>query len=134
MGFLRRQKKGMSLPPDIVQTMAAVGRFEFDPQGDDADANVVSEIFPTLYPIAQSNPDEFIAALADAVVPVGGWAVYGGARTVFNLLGREVDHADYRSMLSAALHFLRDRGASKGDLNSYEWEFWVQNEGGPESW
>jgi hypothetical protein len=124
----------MSLPPDIVQIMAAVGRFEFDPQGDDADAKVVSEIFPTLYPIAQSNPDEFIAALAGAVVPVGGWAVYGGAKTVFNLLGRKVDHPDYRSMLSTGLHFLRDRGASKGDLDSYEWEFWVQNEGGPESW
>ena len=113
--------------------MAVVGRHEFDPSAAD-NGDEFSQIYPLLYPLAQSNPNEFVAALARAVLPPGGWAVYGAARTVPELLGRDFDHADYRTMLSAALHFLRDSGASRCDLNDYEWEFWTRNEGGPESW
>lgn len=133
MPLFRRQQSGFRLPDNIVQMMTVVGKFEFDSEGFD-NVDEFTQIYPRLYPLAQSNPDEFVSALAKAVLPVGGWAVYGGTKTVFNLLGQEYNDRNYRIMLSAALHFLRENGASRNDLNSYEWEFWIENEGGPDSW
>ena len=135
MSIFGRQKKSRGLlPVNIESMMSMVGRFEFDPEGSNVDVAEFSEIYPLLLPLAQADSREFVATLAQATLPAGGWAVYGGARTVANLLGWEFDHSDYRAMLSAALHHVRDSGVSREKLNSYEWRFWLDNEGGAETW
>jgi hypothetical protein len=115
--------------------METFGRFEFDPQGSGIDAAYVWESFQApLLPLTQTDPDAFVTSLAEAVVHVGGWAAYGAAHTVMNLLDGRLDHSSYRAILEVSLQFLRDNGVPNNRLNGYEWEFWLNNQGQSEPW
>ncbi|MGW5663494.1 hypothetical protein ACWEWG_25865 [Streptomyces sp. NPDC003758] len=88
--FGRRQRSSVpsGLPADIVSRVTHYGRHEFDPQnyhGPDINAT----IYQSLYPLASADPAGFTERLSAAVLPVGGWAVYGGERLVPDLCDRE---------------------------------------------
>jgi len=80
MGFFRRRydqsARRDKLPADIVSLMVRFGQYEFDPSrsGDDA-GRIWMETQSPLQPFTQADPAGFMAALAEATLPVGGWAV-----------------------------------------------------------
>jgi hypothetical protein len=124
--LFRSQKKVTSLlPSDLVRKMELYGQFEFDYQSvDSAAATMVSQMLPELYPKATANPDSFISELAAAVLPRGGWAVYGGERLVRDLIGTDSRHPDFLKMLDAAMVFLRSNGYGTGHIAPYEMDIW----------
>jgi hypothetical protein len=125
-----------NLPSNIVSMMEQFGRFEFDPMGTgiiDA-GSVWGSLIAPLMPYAQSDTTGFLRALADAVLPAGGWAVYGGERLVKEVLSGDLDDPSYAAMLTAALNFLRECGVPNTRLNGYEWSFWQRTKGRTEPW
>jgi hypothetical protein len=114
------------LPADIVRRMDFYGRVEFSPQqsGPDAANRVNDLIYQPLYPIASANPNEFIGELAAAVLPVGGWAVYGGERCVRDLINTQTRHPGFVAMIDAAMAFLRSQGYGTSYVAPYELAIW----------
>src|SRR3954470_11758054 len=90
MTVFRRGPSAGRLPGNVVPRMERFGRFEFDPLNSDLDATVVwSELQAPFLDFAQAEPDRFTSALVAEVLPAGGFALYGAARTVWNLLGSD---------------------------------------------
>jgi hypothetical protein len=114
------------LPADIVRRMEYYGRFEFAPQQSEPDApRLINElIYQPLYPLASVDPDRFISELAAAVLPVGGWAVYGGERCVRDLLNTQTRHPGFVAMIDAAITFLQGQGYGMMHVAPYEYDVW----------
>lgn len=124
-----------SLPSNIVPMMEQFGRFEFDPRPGSVDAgDVWRTLVAPLMPFAQGDSAAFLRALADAVVPVGGWAAYGAECLVKELLSGDLDDPSYASIMTVALHFLRACGVPGIRLNGYERSFWERTTGRTEPW
>ena len=125
-----------SLPVNIVSMMDQFGRFEFDPMGAGVvDASGVwQNLVVPLLPYAQADPAGFLRDLADAVVPAGGWAAYGGERLVKELLSGDLEDPSYDRIMTVALHFLRACGVPSLRLNGYESSFWARTTGRTEPW
>jgi hypothetical protein len=70
--------------------------------------------------------DAYIATLAAVVLPVGEWAVYGGARSVWDLLGPDNTHPDYYAMLDASIDFIRTLGIPFAAVRGYEQMRWSE--------
>jgi hypothetical protein len=132
--FGRRNDLTSRLPEDIAQRMEVYGRFEFDPQSFLDDTPPINElIYQPLYPIASADGDAFIAGLAAAVLPVGGWAVFGGQRAVRDLTGdRRPNHPGYVSMLDAAIRFVISQGYGPHQMAITEREEWKRLRPGEE--
>lgn len=123
------------LPADIVAKMETFGRFEFDPVGSGFDAGYIwTQLVAPLLPAAQADSAGFLRELAGAVLPVGGWAVYGGSHLVKELLSGDLDDPSYHAMMAASLDFLRELGVPNLRLNGYESLFWSQHKGRTEPW
>jgi hypothetical protein len=115
--------------------MEEFGRFEFDPPGSGIDGSRVwNDLQSPLLPFAQSNPSGFVESLAKTTIPIGGWAVYGAARTVANLVDPEFESPAHDSLRNGSLQFLRDNGVPNNRLSAYEWQYWVSHRGGEEPW
>lgn len=116
--FSKRQQQNLNqyaLPGDIVSKMERFGRFEFDPQGSSGEMGDFGDLMIELYSFASAEPEGFLVALAEAVLPFSGWAGYGASRTVWEVLspGRGSplrEHAAYISIMNAAIQFLRANG------------------------
>jgi hypothetical protein len=126
--FGKRIQSRSLLPSDIVQRMEYYGRFEFSPQESEPDAprRINELIYKPLYPIASADPDRFITELAAAVLPTGGWAVYGGERSVWDLLSSETRHPGFVAMVDAALKFLFSQGYGMMHVTPYERDVWCE--------
>jgi len=123
-------RRSNRLPADIVAKMETFGQFEFDPAGSQVDPGYVwTQLVAPLLPAAQADSAGFLRELAAAVLPAGGWAVYGGSRLVKELLSGDLDDPSYHAMMSAALDFLRELGVPNLRLNGYEWQFWTEHKG-----
>jgi hypothetical protein len=115
--------------------MELFGRYEFDSsRSPDPVLNVWTDIVSPLLADAQRDPHGFLAALADRVVPAGGWAVYGGERLVKELLSGDFDDPSYHRMMDGALDFLRSQGIPPMRLNGHEWGRWTSTRGGTQDW
>jgi hypothetical protein len=116
------------VPADIARRMDYYGRCEFSPQqsGADSAAKINELVYQPLYPVASADPDTFISQLASAVLPVGGWAVYGGERCVRDLINAQTRHPDFVAMIDAAMAFLRSQGYGLEHVAPYELEVWRQ--------
>ncbi|WP_369034099.1 MULTISPECIES: hypothetical protein [Streptomyces] len=129
--FRRSPVDETALPPDIVHRMGLYGRWEFDRSGSGPDIDVPALIYVPLHPPASADPGGFVERLADAVLPVGGWAAYGGSHCVRDLLAQsQNEHPRYLDMLDTALDFLHGRGVPSALLNGYEWSRWCATHGG----
>jgi len=115
--------------------MERFGRFEFDPTGVDIDATAVwSELQAPLLEFAQSDAERFVTELVRAVLPVGGFAFFGAARTIWNLLGPDFRHPGYDTVRMAALQFFRANGVPNSRLSANDWQFWLRNRAQDEPW
>ncbi|MFF0204854.1 hypothetical protein [Streptomyces sp. NPDC005017] len=132
MALFPRTPRATRLPADVVARMERFGRFEFDPVGTDIDASDVwAELQAPFLPFAQSDPEGFARALADAVLPAGGFALFGAARTVWNLVGSDFGSPAYDAVRMAALEFFRANGVPSGRLSADDWRFWQENRSEP---
>lgn len=136
MGFFSRHQNQPELPSDIISMMERFGRFEFDPQGSSEDeARAMGSIEPKLFPFASTDPEGFLVALAEAVLPVGGWAAYGAERIIWSLLGQSFSQRPlYKAIMSSSLEFLRTNGVPPMRLNDYEWNHWLDSGGTIDTW
>lgn len=137
MGFFSRRQKQPALPSDIVSIMERYGRYEFNPQTRAISPEDIGQLMGDLYPFASTDPDGFLTALADAVLLVRGWAVYGASRLIWELLSSSPEgrqHPLYKAIMSTALEFLRTQGVSLGMLRGYEREHWLASGGTMDTW
>lgn len=125
-----RKRSGPSLRPSIAQDLVVYGQFEFDPTNSNTDSSwIYDNLYQPYLDWAKNDPDEFTTQLAAAVLPVGGWAVYGGQRLVVDLITSRYDGTGYRSMQDAALDWLHEQGVSSGQLSGHEFERWLNTRG-----
>jgi tetratricopeptide (TPR) repeat protein len=127
------------LPNDIVRKMERFGQYEFNSQTSGVDPAEMGQLLGDLYPVASADPDGFMVALAEAVLPVGGWAVYGASRTIWELLSPSASpsirqHPSYNAIMNDALEFLRTKGRSFMMLRPYEQDHWVASGGTRDTW
>src|SRR5712691_1539152 len=137
MGFFSRRQKQPALPSDIISMMERFGRYEFNPQTSAYDGEDIGRLMAELYPFASTDPDGFLVALAEAVLPVGGWAVYGASRTIWELLSSSASahqNPSYNAIMNAALAFLRTNGVSFMMLRGYEQNHWLASGGTMDTW
>lgn len=139
MGFFRRRQQepaGNALPPNIVSLMERFGRYEMDPEGSGEDSSKIwMETQSPLRPFATSDPEGFLIALAGAAVPVGGYAVYGASRTLFEFIKPPFDkHPAYIAIMTGAIQFLRANGVPPMRVRPYEWQHWADMGGTRETW
>ena len=134
--FGRRPRASASsqLPGDIVGRVTHYGQHEFDPRGYRG-PDINATVYQILYPQASADPAGFTERLSAALLPAGGWAVYGGARLVPDLCDRQQISGlpAYLALLDAALDFLHDSGVGRDHLNHYEWQRWCETRG-PHAW
>lgn len=139
MGFFRKRQDqrpdGYSLPADIVDCVARFGRYEVDPEGSGEQGEEQGRMMIDLYSFASAEPERFIADLADAVLPVGGWAVYGASRTVWELVtSPDKQHPAYKAIMDGAIAFLRSNGLPPMRVRGYEWDYWLDSGGTRDTW
>jgi hypothetical protein len=131
----RKAPGGSRLPPNIVKMLEEYGHFAWDPPGSGIDGGYVwSTLQSPLVPFSQSDRAGFLSALANAVLPVGGWPAFGAERMMIDLVGGDVDDPNYDSIMTTSLDFLRERGVPNSRLTGYEWQFWQKHEGSTEPW
>lgn len=132
MGFFRRFKGQPSntnaLPSDLIHMMERFGRYEFRQPGSENDGTGIwMQTQAPLLPFASADPDGFLVALARAVLPVGGWAVVGASRTIFEVISSPDSfgqHPSYIAIMDASLEFLRTSGVPSVLLNGREEIYW----------
>lgn len=109
----RITQQGLRLPAGIDEFLETFGRFEFDPQGSGVDPNA-GYWMPALYELSEQDRGAFIEAIADVSFRCGGWALYGGDRTVMNMVGiyPEVNDPAYLRLLDASIAFVVSQSAN----------------------
>jgi hypothetical protein len=139
--FRRRQKQHSNeheLSGDIISMMERLGRYEFNPQASTDNPAEIGQLIGDLYSSASADPGGFLVALAEAVLPVGGWAVYGASCTLWECFGSDIEafrqHPSYNAIMSAAIDFLRANGVPPMMVKGYEWQYWVNNGGTSDTW
>lgn len=135
-GKSQKQPARPTLPRNIVSLMERFGRFEFYPQARNENSMEIGmEWAEQVFPVAQADPEGFMKDLADAVLPVGGWAVYGASRTLWEAFGsaRKSDpNPSYNAIMSAAINFLLSNGVLP--VRGYEMDYWIRNGRTNEEW
>lgn len=140
MGIFNKRQKQPALPNNIVDIMERFGRIGFD-SAHGKDVGDVGEIWGELagqvFPVARADPESFLVALANAVVPVGGWAVYGASRLLWDALsltGEFDQNPSYNAIMDAGIEFLRANRVPIASVSGYEWQHWVARGGTRETW
>lgn len=139
MGFFKRSQQPHSLlPNDFVTSMELFGRFQFDPTGTGVgrgiDIGRIGVNEADLYFLAQPDPAAFVTAISEAVLPVGGWAVYGASRLIRSLLGFDYSDPAADVIRMAGLQWMRDNNVPPIRIAEVDWEFWLKHGGENESW
>lgn len=132
MGIFRRPKGQHSntnaLPSDLIRMMERFGRYEFRQPGSENDGtDIWMQTQAPLLPLASADPDGFLVALARAVLQVGGWAVVGASRTIFEVISSPDSfgqHPSYIALMDTSLEFLRASGVPSVLLNGREEIYW----------
>lgn len=62
--------------------------------------------------------------MADALLPLGGWPVYGAADLLVTTIFEPDDHPAYVNLLLASLELKRAARVSEACLSVYEERFW----------
>ncbi len=120
MGLFSKKSKS-PLPADIVPRMARYGQARWSLEWDAFTPGPFDEEIRGMPPDAQRS---WVAALSEAVVPVGGWAIYGAEETVMKALGHPVDLPAYRAILEGAFDFQRSAGVWESQLSINERVYW----------
>jgi hypothetical protein len=111
------------LPADIVEKLDTWGRFRFDPQRATIDVSEIGALEYDMWQLAQADSDAFVSSIAAAVLPHGGWAVYGAAQMVMSVVGGAPNHPAFDELMEASLEVLVESGVPTVYLNPYELDF-----------
>lgn len=125
MGIFRRQTRG-PLPPDIVVRMEERGRVRSEGFRNDLTEAQERDFLS----LSQAEQEAYVDALAEAVLPVGGWGVLGAADLLVKAVFEPEDRPSYVRLLLAALELKRAARVSDIALSIYEGEFWRQHNPG----
>lgn len=82
--------------------------------------------------LSQGEKEAYVDALAEAVLPLGGWAVLGAADLLVKAIFEPEDRPSYVKLLLAALELKRAVRVSDIALSMYEIEFWRRHNPGRE--
>ncbi len=131
MGLFRRRAV---LPPNLVEILDQYGRWAFDPPGSGIDVfNIgheqltapILQAYGSGLEAAGKATDALSDALAEVVLPIGGWPVYGAYKLVLDFRDSVSYPSDVR-LMEAGLEFLRSRGVPWNMyLSPFEKDFWM---------
>lgn len=117
MGIFSRKPRS-PLPPDIAAQMEERGRVRSE--------GFTSELTKTqdqhFLGLSQEEKEAYVDALADTILPLGGWAVLGAADLLVKAVFEPDDRPSYVSVLLAALELKRAVRVSDIALSVYESE------------
>ncbi|MFC4106127.1 hypothetical protein [Micromonospora zhanjiangensis] len=114
--------------------MEDFARYEMLGDASGIDSSQVWPMVGSMLPVAQSNRDGFLTAVAETVTPVGGWAAYGASRLVAEVIDSDFEEETARVILDGAVTFLRQHGVPPQRLRTYEWLFWLSHGGSIDNW
>ncbi|MFJ5812094.1 hypothetical protein [Streptomyces sp. NPDC093093] len=120
-----RPARGM--PPQTPLRMEILGRHTA--KGPDSTLDTMHIWTVCLQPYLNVTPED----LAEAVLPVGGWAVYGASRCLRELGTHDDNGPAYGAVWDAGLEFYRSTGVSTAHLSFHDHQRWIQRHG-PDSW
>ncbi len=130
MGFFKRHTRPR-LPADVIDAMARYGAAAWREDYDKSDVVAFdSETYRYDSELRAMPPDQqraWVEKLAERVLPVGGWPVYGAEELVRKaLIGDRREIPAYHQILEAKLAFQREGGIWWGQLRGDEKSFWRQ--------
>lgn len=129
MGLFNRQPRDDGpLPPDIAAQMEERGRVRSE--GFKSDLTEAQDRH--FLSLSQGEQEAYVDALAEAILPLGGWAVLGTADLLVKAVFEPEDHPSYVKLLLAALELKRAVRVSDVALSMYEGEFWRRHNPGRE--
>ncbi|WBC09362.1 hypothetical protein [Micromonospora sp. WMMA1947] len=114
--FARRPREPAErFPGDLLGVLERFGRFESGPQGSEADYDeFVRRLFVPYVEQANNDPHDFFSDLQAVVADdAGGYATFGAARLVWELLTGEVKYkppAPALALVRAGIEFKRAHG------------------------
>ncbi len=111
------------LPTDVLARMAEYGQASWNLEYAILEPAPFDEELGRMRPEAQA---EWVAALSEEVLPVGGWAAYGAAEVLMKALGHPVQLESYCAILEASLQFQRDAGVWDSQLTPNEQLYWQE--------
>jgi hypothetical protein len=82
--------------------------------------------------LSQEEQEAYVDALAETIVPIGGWALLGAADLLVQAVFEPDDHPAYVKLLLAAIELQRAARVSDIALSTYETMFWRQHNPGRE--
>lgn len=125
----------MKLPSDVVWLMDTYGRVQLGrPPAGAPPRGTWTRRLSSLRDLAALDEAAFVAALARAVVPAGGWAALGAARALPAVTRAVEGHPGYEAIMDAAIAFLRDRGVPSNRTSGTEWTYWLARGGRTDTW
>jgi hypothetical protein len=102
----------------VIPGLEPFGRFEFDPQGSDVDVSKLITNDYALLKLKQQDPDRFIAEIAAAAIPAGGWTLFGAMKLLweYDYLKAVPDNPDATAILMAGAEVARSMGVPYAQL------------------
>ncbi|MFJ9078671.1 hypothetical protein ACIRO3_26030 [Streptomyces sp. NPDC102278] len=114
-------------PPETPLRMEILGRHTA--KGPDSTLDTTHIWTVCLQPYLNVSPED----LAEAVLPLGGWSVYGASRCLRELGTHDENGAAYGAIWDAGLKFYRSTGVSTAHLSFNDHQRWIRRHG-PDSW
>jgi hypothetical protein len=142
MALFRRQGTRQAALPlrRLPDAMIRFGRFEYykNASGENA-SDIYRDIIAPMYEAASADPAVFVESLRHQTAGEGGWAAYGAAHLVWEVLSSDqlaqlTDDSSYKAIAHASLEFLRASGAPPKMLTGYEWKHWIASGGTIDTW
>jgi hypothetical protein len=116
------------LPPDIVAQMEKMGRLRSIGHSTEETLAMEEQFLGSMEEhflgLSQEEKQTYVDALADTLLPPGGWAAYGAASLLVKTMFEPDDYPAYVKLLLTSLEFKRTARVSEQALSLYELEFW----------
>lgn len=138
MGLFSRRSQGTGraegsyLPANVIPGLEPFGRFEFEPVGSTFDPSVITNNYALLQ-LKIQDPDRFIAEIAAAAIPAGGWTLFGAMKLLweYDYLDSVPDNPDATALLLAGVDLARSMGKRYEQLRIGERAAFVRAGGSP---
>ena len=137
MGLFSRRREaegqGSYLPPHVIPGLEPYGRFAFDPQGSGVDPLTLMTNEYDFLLLRRNDPDRFIAEIAAAAIPAGGWTLLGAMKLLWecDYLQAIPANADATAILASGCDLARGMGFLWAQLRMDEQAAYVRAGGHP---
>ncbi len=118
------------LPANIVSIMERSGRHKIAPHSS-GEPGPLDVGWRPIVPFdveqdARADPQAYVDALAEVVLPAGGWAVYGAAELALDVMNHDLDNPSYRALFVGGLDVRRKAEVPWVMLNSFDHSYWTE--------